>query len=187
MTAITTRRMFMKRSRLLIMGIVLTAVLSFALVSFNPPATEAQGSPAGVVGAYAEQFESEQSTGTFTFFSLHADRTFTLVEVSGGQQKTFVGMWQPVDALTVEGRVIGAEIGVTTPGGMDPPPLDVDDRDYTIVFQNNTYEAATVTSMSGDTAPFTVQRISVLTPPVQPPPVQPPPAQPPPVQPPPPN
>ena len=99
----------MKPSPVLTIGIVLTAVLSFALVLFSPSAAKAQTAPQGVAGAYAEQSDAEQITESFTTLILHADGTFMLVEASDRQQKTFVGTWQQGDALTVEGTVVGAD------------------------------------------------------------------------------
>ena len=160
----------MKPSRLLTIGTVFAAVLSFALASFSPPAPEAQPPAAGVAGAYAEEIIAEQSTENFTTFILHTDGTMTLVESSSRQQNTFVGTWQQAaDGLTVEGTVVGANISpVTEPIGMDPPPLEVSERDYSIVFQDNTYQIATVTSTRGPVDSFAARRISAPAPPAPP-------------------
>jgi hypothetical protein len=163
MTAIITRRWCMKQIRSWVMGALCAAVLSFASMPFNPHAAEAQTDAAGVAGAYAEEVAADASAEIFTAFILHADGTFTLIDSSDTQQLVFVGAWRQADALTVEGTVIGADIPLPSdPGGgmTGPPSLEVSERDYMVVFQDNTYETATVTSTRGTVDSFTAQRVA---------------------------
>ena len=151
----------MKPNHLWVIGILFAVVLSFALVPFGPGAAEAQ--ERGPAGAYAELTTATNTPGEiYTTFVLHADNTFTIIDSRATQQVMFVGTWRQVDGLIVEGTVIGVNIPADeTPQPAQQPQLDINERDYSIVFESPSLDTATVTSTRGPVDSFTAQRIAV--------------------------